>query len=163
MSAVEYIAGTTLTATTTSVTFSNIPNTYADLFVTVVWGVSANSSATRMQYNGDTAANYSNTSMTGTGSAAASGRESGQTSIRCFGVNVGPVSTSLQMGTIHIAQYSNTSVFKTNISVYAGAASEVSAVVGLWRSTAAISSLTLLDVYGYLYSVGSTFSLWGVK
>lgn len=131
--------------------------------VSVVFGISANSDATRMQFNGDTGSNYSNTNLGGNGSSAFSSRESTQTSIRCFGSFAGPTAGSIQMGTIQVQQYANTSVFKTNLTLYGGAANEAQATAGLWRSTTAVTSLRLFNILGSLFSVGSTFTLWGVR
>lgn len=163
MSAVEYIAGTTLTTATTTVDFTGIPATYADLIISAVFGISANADATRMQFNSDTASNYSNTNLSGNGSSAQSNRESTQTSIRCFGAFAGPTAGSIQTGIIQIQQYANTSVFKTNLTLYGGAANEAQTTVGLWRSTAAITAVRLFNVASSTFTVGSSFTLWGVR
>ena len=153
-------------ATTTSsgsgnITFSSIPNTYTDLVLIIAnQTLSSAGDAVRMQYNGDTGSNYSNTNLTGNGSSAISYRESNVSSIRVSGIAVG-VSTSTPATTIiQIQNYSNTTTYKTDISRFSDAGTEVGAVVGLWRSTAAINSITLSSAY---MTSGVVYSLYGIK
>jgi hypothetical protein len=59
--------------------------------------------------------------------------------------------------------YANTTTFKTHISRSNNSSNFVMATVGLWRSTAAITSITLLTNTADTFSVGSTFTLYGIK
>jgi hypothetical protein len=157
------IASITLVSSAASVTFSGIPQTYTDLFLVATFGISANADGTRVQYNGDTATNYSNTFLTGNGSAAGSQRETNQASYRAFGSVVGPIAGAVQMGTLNIASYANTNVNKVAFATYSGAGGEVTRGVGLWRSTAAITSLRLFNINGSTFTASSTFDLYALR
>jgi hypothetical protein len=66
-------------------------------------------------------------------------------------------------GVANIQNYSNATTYKTVVS-RGGAANTgmiVIAYVGLWRSTAAITTITLFSDTGNL-ATGSTFSLYGI-
>ena len=162
MSTNTYTPIATITSTGASnITFSSIPSTYTDLILIIAnQRLSSSGDAVRMQYNGDTGNNYSNTNLTGTGSSAISYRESNVGSIRVSGIGVG-VSTTVPATTIiQIQNYSNTTTYKTNLSRFSDAGTEVGAVVGLWRSTAAINSITLSSAY---MTSGVVYSLYGIK
>jgi len=57
--------------------------------------------------------------------------------------------------------YANTTTYKTFLVRGANTAGNIDADVGLWRSTAAINSVTVLIGSGSLSS-GSTFTLYGI-
>jgi uncharacterized protein related to proFAR isomerase len=71
----EPIATTTLGGATNSVTFSSIAGTYTDLII-IVQGSVGSISGVNLQFNSDTATNYSRTVLFGTGSVANSTRGS---------------------------------------------------------------------------------------
>lgn len=158
----EAIATITVSGTTTqSVTFSSIPATYTDLVL--VHSVKTDTSDTDvvMQFNGDTGSNYSNTFLSGTGTTAVSGRVTNQTFLYCDSYGAA-LTTNYNAAIIHINNYSNTTTNKTMLSRSNNAGLGVDAIVGLWRSTAAINSITL-DLLGTrIISAGSTFSLYGI-
>jgi hypothetical protein len=147
----------TVGTATASVTFSSISSAYTDL--RIVLNVTASSLVNgRMQFNGDTSALYSTTVLYGSGSVAASTRQSGQNSIWLDNTDTG---TNWCVTTIDVMNYSNSTTFKTALIRGNAASSQVDAHVGLWRNTNAITSLTLFPSSG-TYSVGSTFSLYGI-
>lgn len=156
------IASITLGADATSVTFTSIPQTYTDLVLvsqTANTGGAANSLAFR--FNSDTGTNYSFTRMYGNGSAAASDRES---NINYMGLGIVGNSAITSAGTFinNIMNYANTTTNKTVISRSSDTASTyVSEYVSLWRSTAAITSITVL-LSGNSLRSGSTFNLYGI-
>ena len=161
------IATQTLGSATSTVTFSSIPQTYTNL-VLVVSGAMASGSGTFAfwQANGDTATNYSYTTLHGTGTTAGSDRLSNtsQPTLNYYS----DMSTTLGQNTIVAtwSNYSNTTTFKTAL-VRSGTASGptypgTSAIVGLWRNTAAITSLAI-KANGVNFAVGSTFTLYGIK
>ena len=64
--------------------------------------------------------------------------------------------------------YANTSVNKTRLWRYrsvtsAGGNGEVGGLVGLWRSTNAITSIEVSAFNAVNFKSGSTFSLYGIK
>ena len=161
----EPIASTTLGAGgSTLVTFSNIPGTFTDLIL-----VSASDTdypfaagvSTYLRINGDTAGNYSTTWLLGSGSAASSSRVSNDTQ----GIYIGEFSATANLGQPSIVQvmsYANTNVNKTVLSSSCVASAWVTRQVGLWRSTSAITSLSV-RAGGYTFQSGSTFALYGIK
>jgi len=58
--------------------------------------------------------------------------------------------------------YSNTTTNKTVIGRHNGASGPV-ASVGLWRNTAAINSIRISNSSAVNFTIGSTFSLYGIK
>jgi hypothetical protein len=162
----EPIATTTLGSAASSVTFSSISSSYTDL-VLIISGRSTRAStddSLYIQFNSDTATNYSYTELAGNGTAASSGRASSQTQIRPS-TNMDAASQAAGTFTpviISMNNYSNTTTYKTTLSRSNMAAKEVSAVVGLWRSTAAISTILIKCAVGNL-DTGSTFTLYGIK
>lgn len=144
---------------TSAVTFSSIPATYTDLIVVVNGQVTTGLQNMNMQINSDTATNYSRTFLSSTGSAAGSARESSYTYITLD--RYGYFSTSNTTYKIDIADYSNTTTYKTLLSRSNGT-DGVGAVVGLWRSTAAITSLYLY-LTGSTWTSGSTAKLYGIE
>ena len=147
--------------TGTNYTFSSIPSTYTDLvLVCSLKATSANSSIVA-RFNSDSGSNYSVTQMYGNGSSALSQRFSNQTEVYLSYTGFPTATSTFAPLIVHFQNYSNTTTNKTFISRsgYAAAATDVS--VGLWRSTSAISSITLYA--GNFFDTGSTFSLYGIK
>jgi hypothetical protein len=157
----EPIATNTLGSATATVTVSSIPSTYTDLILVAVFGNSANSNKDiRWTFNGDTATNYSNTFLYGTGTSAASARDSSATANRISGSsNNTPVSPIV----LQINNYVNSTTYKTSLCRNAASAWNTTASVGLWRNTAAITSISLTNESAANFVIGSTFTLYGIK
>ena len=156
----EPIASQTLGSDTATVEFTSISGNYTDL-VCVVSGTTNSADSTRFRFNGDTSSIYSHTSLYGSGSAAGSYRASSLT--RHDADYFSGLGTS-NPGTIvlSIMSYSNANVFKTTLATAAEAGGGLSRNVCLWRSTAAITSMTFLTA-ATTFKTGTTFSLFGVK
>ncbi len=155
------IATTTLGSATASYTFSSIPSTYTDL-VLIASGTldSGTDQDLRFQLNGDSGSNYSATFLYGSGSAANSNRISNDT----YGMLDYYGSFSTTQRNVYISNfmnYSNTTTFKTIVGRGNRANSGTDAVVNLWRSTSAITSI-LLTCPGRNMATGSTFTLYGI-
>jgi hypothetical protein len=150
-----------LTAATSSVTFSGISEDYTDLVI-VANGTASASAYTKLYFNGVTTNTYSATNLYGSGSAIGSARQvtgDNKGYIQCYYhyANITPA-----MIKINIFNYANSSIFKTVLLPDYDAASEITAKVALWSSTAPITSVTLERVSGN-WNVGATFSLYGIK
>jgi hypothetical protein len=156
----EPIATQTLGSATSSITFSSITSTYTDLVLISTFGVTAGDDL-YLQFNGDTGTNYSTTWMGGNGSTATSGRKTSDNGIQPRTPANQP-STVTTMYNTSIMNYSNTTTYKTAIARYNYASGFTEADVGLWRNTAAITSLTLKCV-ATTFVTGSTFTLYGIK
>ena len=155
----EPIATQNGTGSSGVVTFSSITGAYTDL---ILVAVSANTSAATnftIQINGDTGSNYSRTFLNGNGTSATTGRNSSET--RIFFGDVGNPSVP-SVNTVHFMNYSNTTTFKTVVGRYGEADIQTGAVVGLYRSTLAITSITLNSASNN-FTAGSTFTLYGIK
>ena len=150
------IATQTLGSAASSVTFSSIPSTYTDLIL-IVSGTGSTDTNLNTTFNSDTSTNYSRTFMFGNGSSATSGRESSQNYMSLTYLTTGQTNSIYQ-----IMNYSNTTTNKTVLSRTNASAVAVTAIVCLWRSTAAVSTITLTAGSGNIQA-GSTFTLYGVK
>jgi hypothetical protein len=153
------IATTTLGSSTNSFTFSSIAGTYTDLVV-VQSGTTTNGTGIRLRFNGDTGANYSNTILFGTGATAGSVRDSSITSMRMTYEASGQT-TDAGVRIANIQNYSNSTTYKTVLIRSSRASSGVDAIVGLWRNTAAITSVTVFGSDFDLAS-GTTLTLYGI-
>ena len=155
----EPIATTTLGSAASSYTFSSIPSTYTDLVLVTVGTLSGGTDRGLLfQVNSDTGTNYSLTLLDGNGTSASSGRDTNSN----FG-NAGLASTSNQCVSIaHFMNYANTTTYKTVLSRGNNSGYRVRAAVSLWRSTSAISSITIYDS-AYNLSSGFTATLYGIK
>lgn len=149
------IATTTLGSAAASYTFSSIPSTYTDL-VLVINGTVGVGAAAILQFNADSGSNYSYTGINGSGTAATSFRSSGATI-----AGLGEIRTYNTTIIVNIQNYSNTTTYKTLISRANTASDYVQAIVNLWRNTAAVNSITL-SLSGSTYSIGTTFTLYGI-
>lgn len=156
----EPIASQTLGASAASVTFSSIPGTYTDLVLVCMIKSTgaASSSGGTARFNTDSGSNYSHTILYDVGSI----RGANNDRVRMFGdIPTGAFANAI----VQIMSYANTNVNKTFLSNYGEAGSGISRIVGLWRSTAAITTVTLYSNDGGAdsFASGSTFSLYGVK
>jgi hypothetical protein len=155
----------TLSSTTSSVTFSNIPTTFTDLVLVFQGTVATNGQSIIVRFNNDTNTNYSRTTLRGSSTTAESVRVSNTTS-SWLTYGVGASSTAQCSGTMTIQNYSNTTTYKTaltkfgNVSGSAGQGTECG--VNMWRSTSPITSLTISAQSGNMNS-GCTFTLYGIK
>ena len=157
----EPIATTTLGSAQSTVTFSSISGTYTDLIL-ILNTKGSTTNYPKINFNSDTGNNYSRTVLTGSGSAATSGRQS----------NVGRIDLSSNASNssaefnfnciVQILNYSNSTTNKTMLSRSNNAGDGVDAVVGLWRNTNAITALDIGLNTGN-FAIGSTFTLYGIK
>jgi hypothetical protein len=151
----EPISTTTLGSAAASVSFTSISGSYTDLIIVGNWSLSTGQNIL-LRFNSDSGTNYSETDVGGDGSSASSGRDSNRTDIRS-GYNNG---SDRSMNIINIMNYSNSTTYKTVILRW-NTSEYVFARVGLWRSTSAITSISLTAGAGNINS-GSTFTLYGV-
>lgn len=159
----EPIATTTLTSATASVTFSSIPGTYTDL-VMVLGNVGFTSAdfIARMQLNSDTGNNYSFTELYGNGTSALSTRDANRSNIP-IAYNIGLANDNNANIIVQFMNYSNTTTNKTVLVRENRAAAGTGAIVGLWRSTAAISTIKVECGGASNWTSGSIFTLYGIK
>ena len=156
------IATQTLGSAAASITFSSIPGTYTDLRLVLTCTTSVADSVI-VQYNADTATNYSTTLLAGSGSAATSTYTTSATSIRLH--NVAQTSTSVpttfSLDVFSYAGATNKTALATSATDTNGAGS-VELTCGLWRSTSAITQVTLKLLGGNNFAIGSIATIWGI-
>jgi len=168
----EKIATNTLSSATASISFTSIPGTYTDLVVIAT--VQGQSAGCNMQiwFNGDGAGTaYNSVVLYGSSSAVASLRNTNNAKLN-FGTNGGmPYADANQFGLniYNIQNYSNTTTYKTVLGTnrspvggYTGAG-ELDLAGGLWRSTAAITSVDIGVDNSKTMQVGSTITIYGIK
>jgi len=162
------IATNTLGSAAASVTFSSISGSYTDLFV-MCNGQNATQDGWEagITFNGDTGSNYSFTYVGGNGSTASSSRGSNTAFIASAGLaSWTTVANSPGIYSFNVMNYSNTTTYKTTIGrngYGSGSFASTDAVVGLWRNTNAITSITLTVRNSGSFASGSTFTLYGIS
>jgi hypothetical protein len=153
----------TLASAVSSVTFSAIPGTYTDLCLVISarddGGTSGNIYA---RFNGDSANNYTSKILYGNGSSA--GSTSGISSGAYVGKSSGATNTFGSSSAI-IPNYagSTTKSISTDAVDEANAVTaNISVIAYNWSGTAAITSIAMFSFTGNNFSIGSTFSLYGL-
>lgn len=160
----DSIATTTLGSAQSSVTFSSISGSYTDLVIVCSPAqTTAGQGDIYISFNSDSGTNYSATALYGSGSAAGSTRQSNQTGIRPEYYGYPDTTVGNTTTIINVMNYSNTTTYKTVLARANSASTGTDAVVGLWRSTAAITSITLQMNASATFKANSTFTLYGVK
>jgi hypothetical protein len=153
----EAIATQTLGSDAASVTFSSISGAYTDLIMVVNAITSTASEYMSINLNSDTGSNYSRTNLAGNGTSAVSVRGSNETvgyiGAETYGTN------ALKFNTVvHFMNYANTTTYKTFLSRANHVDLAAEAIVGLWRSTSAITTIKVNSNF----ATGSTFTLYGI-
>jgi|LakMenEpi03Aug12_release.lakeMendotaPanAssembly.Ray.scaffolds.fasta_scaffold07905_2 hypothetical protein len=151
------IATQTLGSAAASVTFSSIPSTYTDLVLVVSAQNTSSLNNGQITFNGDTSTNYSGTYLQGNSSNPSSGRVTNTSNAYTMEFT----STGLSPLITNIMNYSNTTTFKTLLQRGGSASDRTAAWVNLWRSTSAITSLSIAT-FGGNFATNSTFSLYGI-
>ena len=157
----EPIATTTLGSAASSITFSSIPGTYTDLRLVLV-GTNASGDYWTIRFNSDTGSNYSCTYLEGTGSAADTFRFTNQTFIY-----IAPSSISTTVPTFSEVNIFNYAGSTNKTTLHASASDRngsgwVNRLVGLWRNTNAITSLSVQVSNGTNIASGTTATLYGI-
>jgi hypothetical protein len=159
----EPIATTTLGSAASSVTFSSISGSYTDLVLVVDYSLNVSNSSLFVRLNGDTGSNYSYTRLSGTGSAASSGRGTSSDQARITADTTAQSASTRQIVTINLMNYSNSTTYKTFLVRY-NSTGGTEAFVDLWRNTAAVTSVQIKGFDGTaIIESGATFTLYGIK
>jgi hypothetical protein len=160
MSTYTPISTVTLASDASEIVFTGLPQTYTDL---VIMGSIASADTSlnrglRVQLNSDTGNNYSRTGMYWETSAV-SFRESSTSFIGT--VEIPPTTSGWGSIVLNLQNYSNTTTNKTVISKGGAPANQITASVGLWRNTAAITSVRFFTSGSNIRS-GSTLTVYGI-
>jgi hypothetical protein len=170
--AYDSLATVTLSASTASITFAGIPNTYKHLQIRGI-GRTNNSGGDptqdylRLRFNNDSGSNYSYHALFGDGSSATAGNATSQTTAYIQRVS-GNSSTSGVFGAfvLDILDYQNTNKNKTTRilgGVDNNGSGRIYLTSNLWMNTSAVTQLDISVGDGSLISQYSQFSLYGVR
>jgi hypothetical protein len=158
----EPIATTTLGSAASTITFSSIAATYTDLRIVLVCTTSSATNI-RLRYNNDSSTLYSITTLYADGSTAASDTR-GTLDALSWTVGGGSSTTIPHLYTADLFSYAG-STNKTTLmerSEDKNGSGSVARIVGLYRSTTAVSRIDLLAI-GQTFSTGTTATLYGIK
>ena len=97
--------------------------------------------------------------MRGDGSSVASGRDTAAKIFYAFCDSSNPTQPTTAIA--NFQNYANTSMYKTVVMRGNAVGKWVSASAGLWRSTSAISSFSIVSDSDS-FKIGSTFTLYGI-
>ena len=157
----EKINTTTLGSAAATISFTSIAGTYTDLRLVLAGTATSSGLTLYTRFNSDTANNYSDTYMRGNGSTAISTYDDNRPFIEAsylFGSSGNPTLT-----TWDIFSYAG-STYKTclisNSEDFNGSG-RTEARVALWRSTSAITTITL-SLNANNFDVGTTATLYGI-
>ena len=150
------IATYTAPSTQSSYTFTSISGSYTDLRMVISGNSASGTGAMWVQFNSDTGSNYSDTFLQGNGTTATSVRDTSAAALY-FGYH----STNPSNWLLDFQNYANTTTYKTVLARGNDASAYTTAVVGLWRSTAAITSIKVSNTSGS-FATGMTFTLYGI-
>jgi hypothetical protein len=147
-----------------AITFTSIPATFTDLRVILngFW-TTAGAADLMIRFNSDSSTNYSYTRLRGNGASASSTRFTSVAQIEL--IETLPSTTIPGLSVFDIFSYAG-STFKTILGNGNGdmnGSGNVVNVVGLWRSTSAITSIELKSSNNNLLGTGSTATLYGIK
>jgi len=157
----EPIATTTLTTSTATVSFTSISGSYTDL-VLVFNATSSAGADVWIRLNSDSGSNYSYSALYGNGTSAGSSRGSNLSEGMLTDYYGTPSSSEANVCIFQLLNYANTTTYKTAISRANRSNSGTDAVVSLWRSTSAVTSLLIRFNGAQTFSSGSTFTLYGI-
>lgn len=148
-------------ASTGDFTFSSIASSWTDLRIVLAGITNGGFTHPAIRFNSDTGSNYSNTRLNGNGSSATSARGTSQTRIN----GTTDIGTPPTFYSWDVFSYAG-STFKTvllNANSDQNGSGSVERLVGLWRSTSAITSISVFDLYGTGFGTGTTATLYGIK
>lgn len=159
----EPIATTTLGSASTPINFTSIPATYTDLRVVLIWRPATSTSMNLfIRLNNDSTALYSDSYMTGNGTAVTSNKD---TASSAWFVNqvINPSTTISTFTTIDLFSYAGstnkTALIKTSADF--NGSGYIQPQVGLYRSTTAISQINLVASSDN-FAIGTTATLYGI-
>jgi len=149
------IATYTVATPSASYTFNSFSG-YTDLVLVITGQTTTAGQDILITVNGDNGSNYSRSLVLGTGTTFPSTRNSGQNWFAPGGA------WENSQTVVNIMNYANTTTNKTFLSRSNSPTQYTVEGVGVWRSTAAITSLTI-TTQTFNMATGSTFSLYGIK
>jgi hypothetical protein len=160
----DALATVTLASSASTVTFAGIPSGYKHLQIRIMNLSSSAESDIVMRFNADSGANYSQHAIYGGGSGTPGSYGTINSTYASAGLTGGTTYPSVSI--IDILDYANTNKFKTTRSLSGddtNGAGYIFYYSGNWRSTNAITSITLTHFQSANFNQNSSFALHGVK
>lgn len=160
------ISSNVLTSSAASVTFSSIPATYTDLVLRISARNDGGGNLTYIQFNSDTANNYSKTNIYGTGSVAGSDPSGASSYVYAMVNQSSQTASTFSSSELYIPSYQvsqNKPMSQFGATENNATAATMVAAAQLWRNTAAITSINLSAGGGFNFVSGSSFYLYGIS
>lgn len=154
------LANTTVSGSTTTITFSSISNSYRDLVI--VYSSPSQGSQVRplIRFNSDSGSNYNEIRMVGNGSSTSSAAFSGSHfDATGFFSSYNDPFTILA----NVLDYSATDKHKSVLFRADGASQATVGEMGRWANTAAITTVSFVSANGSSFPTGLTIALYGVS
>lgn len=158
------IASVLVGSNTSTITISNIPQTYTDLVLDGSFTADTDNANLIWRFNGDTSTIYSQT-LVGAAGTPTTGRETSQGRILVSWVTATPNSTSPATFIGNVMNYANTNVNKTALlrwNVLSATYPGVQGSTCLYRSTSGITQIDL-TIISNNFTAGSRFTVYGIK
>lgn len=154
------LANITVGASTVSVTFSSISQSYRDLVIVMNAKNSISNDPLFIKINGDTGSNYNREYVYGSGSSASASYGT-NSSTGFLSVSAG-IGSNMGDSLTTIFDYSATDKHKVWISKTDNADNGVELLSGRWGSTSAITTIQVGNV-NWWWAAGGTVALYGVS
>lgn len=167
-SAYDSLGSVYVSTATSTITFSNIPQTYTHLELR---GFCRNSGSSneyvKLTFNSDSNANYSEHHLSGNGSTVTAGANANFSNGGFFwGMGIPFAANTFGLSITSILDYSNTSKYKTLRSIDgfdANGSGGVEIVSNSWRSNTAVTSISMTPNSSANFAPYTTISLYGIK
>lgn len=157
------INSVTLAASSSTVTFSSLPQNFRDLVLIASAASTGGGTNAAVRFNSDSGSNYSRVLMGANGVGAVGTAAGTQTG---FQYDNWAFTTTTLGNSNHILQimdYSATDKHKTILARANRFGETIDALAGRWANTAAITSVQVVSFSGESYIAGSTFTLYGIE
>lgn len=158
----DSIATQTLGTAAATITFSSIPSTYTDLRLTIT-ALQGSGNNIALRFNSDSSTNYSRVRLIGSGSAASSTSATSDTEIDLNRTGLSSSAPSLYNVDLFSYAGSTSKTLLVSANEDRNGSGSVMSVVGLWRSTSAITSILITSLSADTMGVGTTATLYGIK
>lgn len=152
----DQIATQTLGSSTTIITFNSIPQTFTDLVLVLIGQTTGGADSIGVRLNNDSSAIYQYRVGAGNGSTTSASTGNNETSLR-----VGPLYATQSSITANILGYTATNMWKTVTSRANNGDNQIGMTASCWRSTTAVTSLTVNSLFGAMAS-GTMATLYGI-
>ena len=149
------VATYTVATPAASYTFNSFSG-YTDLVLVITGQTTTAGQDILITVNGDNGSNYSRSLVLGTGTTLPSTRNSAQSWYAPGGA------WASSQTIVNFMNYANATTYKTFLSRNAAPANYTVEGVGVWRNTAAITSITI-STQTFNMATGSIFTLYGIK